>query len=102
MGIRELGAALRQRREDLALPQAAVARASGIDPSYLSRIEKGDTAYKSVGPDVLRGLSDVLGIDEDALIDLLYGTNRRRPRQSRDYVGDLRPRDQADRTDRAH
>jgi SOS-response transcriptional repressor LexA len=65
VGIREFGRLLRERRERLAISQRAVARRAGIDSSYLSRLESGDPAYKSVGQDVLRQLAAAL--ESDAL-----------------------------------
>jgi SOS-response transcriptional repressor LexA len=72
VGIRELGRVLRERRQRLGATQAAVARRAGIDPSYLSRLESGDPAYKSVGPDVLRHLAAALESDSLELEAALY------------------------------
>jgi transcriptional regulator with XRE-family HTH domain len=57
---RSVGEAVRRLREDAGLTQAAVARASGVDPSYLARIEAG--AHEP-GFRVLAAIGAVLGAD---------------------------------------
>jgi transcriptional regulator with XRE-family HTH domain len=88
VGIREFGAYLQSARDDQGLTIAAVARAAGIDPSYLSRLEKGDAAYKSVGVDVLRSLASVLDVPEQDLDARLY---------DRPLPGPLRPQPEPSR-----
>jgi transcriptional regulator with XRE-family HTH domain len=57
---RAIGSSLRDLRTDAGLTIAAVANAAGIDPTFLSRIERGDRAA-SVGTLVTTGA--VLGAD---------------------------------------
>jgi transcriptional regulator with XRE-family HTH domain len=57
---RAMGREIRRLREDAALTQAAVARAAGIDPSYVSLIEDGE---REAGYAVLAAVGAVLGAD---------------------------------------
>jgi transcriptional regulator with XRE-family HTH domain len=57
---RAVGESVRRLREDAGLTQAAVARAAGVDPSYLTRIEAGG---REPGYEVLAALGAVLGAD---------------------------------------
>lgn len=79
MGIREFGATLGELRQRAGLTKADVARAVGIVPSYITRLERGDHAYKSVGQDVLRNLAGVLGTTDEHLEALLYDRPVPRP-----------------------
>ena len=57
---RSVGESLRRLREDAGLSQAAVARAAGIDPSYLRLIEAG---VRTPSFEVLAALAAVLGAE---------------------------------------
>jgi transcriptional regulator with XRE-family HTH domain len=57
---RAAGESLRRLREDAGLSQAAVARAAGVDPSYIGRIEAG---LHEPGLQVLSAVAAVLGAD---------------------------------------
>jgi transcriptional regulator with XRE-family HTH domain len=57
---RAIGAALRDLRADAGLTVAAVARAAGLDPTFLARIERGDRAASVA---VLTVVATVLGAD---------------------------------------
>jgi len=67
---RAIGTAIRQLREDAALTRAAVARAAGIDPSYLTLIEAGD---REAGHEVLAALGSVIGADLSVRLDPTTG-----------------------------
>jgi transcriptional regulator with XRE-family HTH domain len=55
-----MGNALRQAREVRELSAVDAARASGISPAYLSRLE--NDAVKKPSPNVLHRLSEALGV----------------------------------------
>ena len=58
------GPRIRERRLARGVPQAALARACGISPSYLNRIERG---RRGVGGALLRRLAEALGAEPGAL-----------------------------------
>ena len=76
------GRRIRDRRGDMGLKQADLARACGISPSYLNLIEHG---RRPVGGKLLSRLADALGTDAAAL---------------RDGAGQARLADLADAADR--
>jgi transcriptional regulator with XRE-family HTH domain len=57
---RTIGAEVRQLREDSALSQAAVARAAGMDRSFLGRIETGERGASLA---TMAAIATVLGAD---------------------------------------
>ncbi len=57
---RAVGEAVRRLRDDAGLSQASVARAAGVDPTYLGRIEAGE---HEPGFRVLAAIGAVLGAD---------------------------------------
>lgn len=59
--ITKLGKYLKQLREELGLSIRKVAAKCKLSPSYLSKIEAGDT-FKSMGIDILVGLSKFYNI----------------------------------------
>ena len=63
-----IGNALRQAREVRELSAVDAARASGISPAYLSRLEN-DAVHKP-SPHVLHRLSEALGLPYDELMRL--------------------------------
>ncbi len=52
---------MRGYRERVGLSQRALARASGINPAIISRLESGDRAPS--GPEQLLAITDALGLD---------------------------------------
>lgn len=71
--MNEFGAYVRQQREELLLNDRSfslrqVAGRIGIEPAYLSKIERGDFAPPS--EEVIRKLSDELGENPDILLAL--------------------------------
>ncbi|MBX5467453.1 MAG: helix-turn-helix domain-containing protein [Firmicutes bacterium] len=56
-----LGSYLRALRRRRGMSLAAVAKAAGMSPSYLSRLERG--TRRPPGPDRLRRLSHILGVE---------------------------------------
>ncbi len=69
----EFGEFVREKREDLRREDRAfslrkVAERVGVQPSYLSKVERGEVAPPSEGT-ILR-LADELGVDGDALLAL--------------------------------
>jgi transcriptional regulator with XRE-family HTH domain len=62
-----LGEIIRRQRVALPLTQQELASMSGVSPSYLGRIERGDR-YPSAG--VLRRIAKPLGFGEDELFTL--------------------------------
>lgn len=83
MSGEDVAAAVRQARQESGLKQTEVARAAGIAPSYLSRIESA--AWNGGGPlpsdQVLRALARVLSLSSTELI-------RGRDRARRELGGD--------------
>lgn len=79
MGVRELGAFLKEQREQRDLTQLQVAQASHVSDSYVSRLEAGDPSYKSIGQDVLRGFAALFGTTDEYLEALLYDRPLPRP-----------------------
>lgn len=63
--LRELGARLRELREDRAETQLEVARAVGVDRTYLGRFEAGQ---KNITLGVLYGLADHFGVPAATLL----------------------------------
>jgi transcriptional regulator with XRE-family HTH domain len=63
-----LGSVLRRAREVRQSSAGEVARAAGISPAYLNRLE--NDAVKKPSPHVLHGLSDALAIPYDELLRL--------------------------------
>ncbi len=63
-----LGVALRQAREVRELPAVEAARAAGISPAYLSRLE--NDAVKKPSPHILHQLSEALGLPYAELMRL--------------------------------
>lgn len=63
-----IGVALRQAREVRELPAVEAARAAGISPAYLSRLE--NDAVKKPSPLVLHQLSEALGLPYAELMRL--------------------------------
>lgn len=78
MGIAAFGARIRQEREARGLTQTDVAKAAGVHPSYVSRLEAGDPSYKSIGRDIQRAIAHVLGVPFAELEALLYDEPRPR------------------------
>jgi phage repressor protein C with HTH and peptisase S24 domain len=72
MGMHELGAFLRRVRVEHGLTQAEMARAVGVDRSYISRLERGDDGYKSIGEDVLIRLAAAYRSTPEYLRAVLY------------------------------
>ena len=91
--VRETREALRQ--EDPAFSVRQVAGRIGVQPSYLSKVERGD-----VGPpseETTRRLANELGVDTDALLALggkvssdLQETIRKRPRLFAELIRELK------------
>jgi transcriptional regulator with XRE-family HTH domain len=63
-----IGITLRQARELRELPAVEAARAAGISPAYLSRLE--NDAVKKPSPHVLNQLSEALGLPYAELMRL--------------------------------
>lgn len=90
MSENPFGSYLRERRlalraEDRAFSLRQVARAIGVEPSYLSKVERGEQAPPS--EDKVKALARVLGEDPDLLLAMagkvssdLLRVIRRRPR----------------------
>lgn len=85
--------ALRQTDRRYSLRQ--VADRIGIQPSYLSKIERGDVAPP--GEDTIRRLADELSVDRDTLLAMagkvssdLQETIRRRPELFAQLIRELR------------
>jgi transcriptional regulator with XRE-family HTH domain len=96
----ELGAVLRDQRErlragDPRFSLRQVAERVGVEPSYLSKVERGVTAPPS--EDTLRRLSEELGLDPDVVLALagkvsadLRNAIRRRPQLFAALIRELR------------
>ena len=67
-GVETVGQYLRNARKQKELTQEAVARAVGIDTSYLSKIEN-DSVEHTLSIKTLAGLAEVLELDELELIE---------------------------------
>lgn len=65
--ITKLGKYLKRLREEQALSIRRVAKQCGIAPSYLSKIEAGDT-FKTIGVETLVKLSKFYGIPTCAIL----------------------------------
>jgi len=63
-----LGDRIRKRRDELALTQEQLARATGLKQFHISRIERGD--IKDVKGDTLRRLARALRVSADFLLEL--------------------------------
>lgn len=63
--LRELGARLRELREDRAETQLEVAQAVGLHRTYLGRLEAG---RKNITVGVLYGLADHFGVPASTLL----------------------------------
>lgn len=66
-----LSARLRKAREDAGLPQTLTAAAAGLDPSHLSRIERGLTTPTTA---TLLALAEVLELSDLAVVLRSYMT----------------------------
>jgi len=67
LGISDLGKILKQQRITVSLTLQELAAASGVSPSHLGRIERGE---RFPSAHVLRRISRSLGFDEDELFTL--------------------------------
>ena len=67
-----VGHRIRERRLELKISQADLAKAAGCSPAYIHQIESGKR--KEVGRAVLRSIAEALGL---ALDFVLYGTEPR-------------------------
>ena len=65
--ITKLGKYLKQLREEQELSIRGVAKSCSIAPSYLAKIEAGDT-FKTIGIDTLVKLSKFYGIPTSAIL----------------------------------
>lgn len=77
--MNQFGTYIRQRREELLLNDRSfslrqVAGRIGIEPAYLSKIERGDFAPPS--EDVIRKLAQVMGENPDILLALAGKVSR--------------------------
>ena len=63
-----LGDRIRKRRDELALTQEQLARATGLKQFHISRIERGD--IKDVKGETLRRLARALRVSADFLLEL--------------------------------
>ena len=75
-GSDNLGEVIRRQRVALPLTQQELAAVTGVSPSYLGRIERGER-YPSAR--VLRRIAKPLGFDEDELFTLAGYLSRRSP-----------------------
>ncbi len=63
-----LGERIRKRRDELALTQEQLARATGLKQFHISRIERGD--IKDVKGETLRRLARALRVSADFLLEI--------------------------------
>ena len=84
-----------RRRDDRAFSLRQVAQRIGVEPAYLSKIERGDMAPPS--EEKIMSLADELGADRDVLLAMtgkvssdLLDIIRRRPKLFADLLRQLR------------
>lgn len=75
-----IGENLRRVREEKAIPQKGLARASGVSVYTISRIESGTTEHPQ--RDTLKALAKPLGVDVEELLAGADGGSRRSHRRS--------------------
>lgn len=66
--MQELGRHLRALREDFGLSMHEVARRTQITPSYISKLERGDT-FQSVTIQTLTGFADTYNVPVQVLLE---------------------------------
>lgn len=67
------GGTIRRIREERGFTQANIARYLGVDQSLISKIEKDE---RSLTSDMLKRLSDLLGVETSALLDCSAGNTK--------------------------